>query len=249
MKIILTITRKELSYFAESPVVYAMTICTLLISGLNLFSTIQNAAYYNLSNPVKYIPTIQSIISPILTLLIVTIPALTMRAFSEENRSGTLELLMTLPITDPQLVIGKWLGAFTLTIVILISTLVFPLILLFITKPGIDVGLLISNYLGLFLFSGGICAIGVSISTFFRNQLASFFSSLTIVLLFWFIVSPADSMGDFGSILKYLDMRNHFFSTFYQGIIDVKDMVYFLSITLLFIVIGILALDSKRWNG
>ncbi len=156
---------------------------------------------------------------------------------------------MTMPITDIQLVVGKWLGAFILTLIILISTLVFPLILLIITKPGIDVGLLTSIYLGLLLFSGGICAIGVSISTFFRNQLASFFTSLTIVLLFWFISSPADSMGSFGSILKYLDMRNHFFSTFYQGIIDVKDLVYFLSIALVFMVIGILALDSKRWNG
>jgi len=118
-----------------------------------------------------------------------------------------------------------------------------------LVKPGIDQGLLVSGYLGLILLLGSILAIGVFTSSLFSNQIAAFFVCLGILLILWLIGYPAQAMGGpSGGLLGYLDMSSHFYNTFYEGIIDLKDVIYFISIIVLSLFLGSMTIESRRWR-
>ncbi len=244
MRNIWTITRRELKLYFTSPVAYLVMLVTLLILGWLLYVNIL-AAYMQQYPP----PTIQVIIGPMVTIFLFSVPALTMRTLAEENRSGTLELLMTSPIRDWELIIGKWLGGLLFYGVILAATGVFAIELNLIVTPGIDQGLLISNYIGLVLLTALLLAIGVFASSLFSNQIAAFFSALGILLIFWLIGLPAQAMGTLnGGLLSYLDIGNHFYTSFYLGVVDLKDVMFYLSGIALFLFLGKAAIEIRRWR-
>lgn len=249
MRNIIAIIRKEFFHFSVSPIAYAVTFFLMLIMGLHFFSIIKNSTTYNLQHSETYTPSAQVFAIPLITLLFVTIPALTMRSFSEENRSGTLELILTKPITDLQLVIGKWLSICFAILLLLTLMLAFPLLLSLITIQGIDWGLTLAIFLGIALISIASSAIGVTISIFFKNQIVSFLITLLIILIFWYIGSISRSTNPLFTFLKILDIQGHFFPTFYQGLVYIKDLIFFLSLTFLFLTFGVLKLDLKRWKG
>jgi ABC-2 type transport system permease protein len=118
-----------------------------------------------------------------------------------------------------------------------------------LVKPGLDQGLVVTGYLGLTLLCAAFVAIGIAASSVFSNQIAAFFTALGVLLLFWMISYPAQAMGATGGeLLRYLDLSEHFFSTFYQGIIELKDVVYLLSVTFLALFIGSISLEIRRWR-
>jgi ABC-2 type transport system permease protein len=108
---------------------------------------------------------------------------------------------------------------------------------------------LVTSYLGLALICASFAAIGVAVSSFFTNQIVSFFITLGVLLALWMIGFPVEAGGGSGgSILKYLDLGSHFFDTFYVGVIDLKDVVYFLSLTILALFLGTTSIESRRWR-
>lgn len=244
MRNIWIVARREVKNYFISPVAYIVLFVTLLISGLIFYVNVV-AAYMGQYNP----PNIQVITAPIVTIFLFSVPALTMRTISDEIRTGTMELLMTSPIRDWELIIGKWFGAMLFYFVLLASTWAFAIQLHLITTPGIDQGLLVSNYLGLILLTGLFISIGVFASSLFGNQIAAFFAGLGILLFFWLIGLPSQVMGAFGSeVLGYLDIGNHFYNSFYSGVIDLKDVVFYLTGISLFLFLGKAALEIRRWR-
>jgi ABC-2 type transport system permease protein len=183
------------------------------------------------------------------TLLLFTTPAITMRTLAEEQKNGTLEILLTAPVRDWEVVIGKWLGGMMFILVLLLITWFFPIVLNQVIQPGIDQGLMAAGYLGLVLLAGAFMAVGVMTSSFFSNQIAAFFASLGILLVLWMISYPSQAMGATGGeLLRYLDLSEHYFGNFFRGVIDLKDIVYYVSITALALFLGSVSVETRRWR-
>jgi ABC-2 type transport system permease protein len=196
----------------------------------------------------SYAPTIQMIISPMVTLLLFTMPAITMRLLAEEARMGTLELLLTAPIKDWELVIGKWLGGFLFMVTLLAITWIFPIALNFMVEPGIDQGPLVTGYLGLILMVASLVGLGVGISSLFTNQIAAFFISLAVVLMFWLVSPSSSTAGGLGTeIMNYLNFIDHYLN-FYRGIIDLSDVIYYVSLTAIGLFLGTVSIEIRRWR-
>jgi ABC-2 type transport system permease protein len=243
MSSIFLIARKELKQSFVSPVAYVIALFIFLVIGIIFWGNIQAGANQQSA------PSIQVIISPLVTILLFTTPAITMRALAEEAKTGTLETLLTAPVRDWEVVVGKWLGGMYFILIILGLSWIYPIILNNIVSPGIDQGLLVTNYLGLILLLGSFLAIGVAVSSLFSNQIAAFFLTLAILLVLWIIGYPASLMGPWaGDILRYFDLSSHFYNSFYNGVIDLKDITYFMSIIVIGLVLGSVSIETRRWR-
>lgn len=247
MRNIWTIAKREYKLFFVSPVAYVVAFLFLIWIGrifyLNVKQSIEYAMYYS-----SYVPSASVVISPMILILIFTMPAITMRLLAEEQRSGTIELLLTSPVRDWDVVVGKWLGAFLYMLTLLAITWLFPFVLNLLIEPGIDQGLLISGYLGVILLIASLLAIGVAISALFTNQIVAFFVGLGIALVL-ILVQPSSSgsVGTWSDILTFMNYLEHF-NNFYNGVIDLKDVVYYLSITAFGLFAGSMFVQSRRWR-
>jgi ABC-2 type transport system permease protein len=246
MRNIWTIARREYKLYFISPVAYVVAFLFMIILGWFFYSGMRSAILQATYQAIA--PTVQVIISPMVTLLLFTMPAITMRLLAEEARMGTLELLLTAPIKDWELVIGKWLGGFLFMLTLLAITWIFPIALNFMVEPGIDQGPLVTGYLGLILMVASLVGLGVGISSLFTNQIAAFFVSLAVVLLFW-LVSPSSSAeaGLGTEIMNYLNFIDHYLN-FYRGIIDLSDVIYYVSLTALGLFLGTVSIEIRRWR-
>lgn len=243
MRNIWTIAKREFNVYFISPVAYVVAFIILVILGIIFYTNILAGTMQ------QYTPSIQIVVGPLVTLLLFSTPALTMRTLAEEQRSGTMELLLTAPVRDWELVVGKWLGSFMFDLLLIAITGLYPLILNRLVTPGLDGGLVFTSYLGLILLVGTIIAIGVAVSSLFANQIAAFFATLGILLIFWMISYPAQVMGASGSnLLTYLDLSQHFYNSFYIGLIEVKDILYYLSFIALSLFLGTVSVETRRWR-
>jgi ABC-2 type transport system permease protein len=248
MRNIWIIAKREYKMYFISPVAYAVAFLFLIIMGWFFFSGMLEAIAYSAYQ--SYAPTVQMVVGPMVTLILFTMPAITMGTLAREQSMGTMELLLTSPIRDAELVIGKWLGSFLFMLTLLAITLVYPIALNFMIDPGIDQGLMITGYLGLALMIGSLLAIGVAISALFSNQIVVFVVNLAFILLIWLIrsVSPAGTASGLGyEILQNINFIDHYLD-FYRGTISLKDLVYYLSLTSLALVLGTVFLESRRWR-
>ncbi|MEJ2304635.1 MAG: ABC transporter permease subunit, partial [Anaerolineales bacterium] len=143
MRNIWTIARREYKLYFSTPAAYMVAFMILLVLGVIFYANLTAAALQQSA------PTVETIIGPFITLLLFGTPAITMRLIAEEQRMGTIELLLTAPVRDYEMVLGKWLGGFLFMLTLIAVTLVFPLILNAMVDPGIDQGPLLSGYLGL----------------------------------------------------------------------------------------------------
>lgn len=243
MRNVWTIAKREFNLYIISPIAYVVAFIIMLIIGL-IFYVNMLVAVVN-----QFPPTVQFIISPLVTLFLFTTPAVTMRTIADEQRMGTMETLLTAPVRDWELVVGKWLGALLFYLAVIALTLIFPIVLNFFVKPGIDQGLMVSGYLGVFLLVSAFVAIGVFASSLFSNQIAAFFTAIGILLVLWMIAYPNRVLpSDGGQILAYLDLSEHFYPTFLRGIIELKDIVYYLSVTVLALFLGTMSVETRRWR-
>lgn len=260
MRNIWTIAKREYDHYFITPIAYIVAFMILLTVGIifaiNLYYYIQNAF-----QSFGATPDISSITGSFGFLLVLSIPAITMRLLADEARMGTLELLLTAPIRDFELVAGKWLGGFLFILSILAVTLIYPIILNGIAigsvtilpplvSPGIDRQLMLSSYLGVILVSASFLALGVGISAIFTNQVAAFFVTLiTFIFLWWLIGFPASVLqGTAGQVFQYLDMKTHFYNSLNAGIIKLSDLVYFFSLIALGLFTGTTAVEVRRWR-
>ncbi len=247
MRNIWTIAKREYKIYFSSPLAYIVMLIILSVIGwifaLNLISLTNNP--FGMGQA----PDISIVIGPMAFMLVFTVPALTMRLLADEQRMGTLELMLTAPIRDWELVVGKWLGSFLFVLTLIGFTLVYPLILHNLTTPGIDQQLMLSGYLGIILVAAAFLAIGVSISAMFQNQFAAFFLAMGILVILWFLIGiPANLLSSGAEFFKYLDMNTRFYDSLSRGIINLSDIVYFLSVTSLGLFIGTAAIEIRRWR-
>jgi ABC-2 type transport system permease protein len=175
------------------------------------------------------------------------VPVLTMRTFAEEKRSGTMELLLTAPITDAQIVMGKFLAAVSFYVVMLACSLVHVLFLYIYGNP--DTGPILSGYLGLFLLGMAFIALGMFISSLTENQLVAAVVRNTVGTMFVIIGNASEVVGEtVGSVFAYISMATHF-QDFQKGVVDSRDVVYFVSFAAFFVFLTIRSVESLRWRG
>lgn len=247
MRNIWTIAKREFNNYFMSPV--AFTIAFLILAILGIIFVLNLLSYA--SNPFisAEAPDTRIVTGPLAFMLVLSLPAITMKLISEEVKMGTIELIMTTPIRNHELIIGKWLGAFLFILVIIALTLIFPIILNQLINPGIDRLLMFSGYIGLVLASSALLGLGVGISAIFSNQIAAFFCTLvTFIFVWWLIGAPASILPEGGEIFAYLDMSSQVYNFFNQGVITLSSVIYFLSITCFGILVGSTAVEIRRWQ-
>jgi ABC-2 type transport system permease protein len=243
MRNILAVAGKELRAYFHSPIAYLVMALFAVLCGFFFYNytaafvvqTFRMMATGQMSPNVsinEYIirPLFEGVLTVVLLLLI---PLLTMRLFAEEKRSGTIELLLTSPLTDLQIILGKFLGALALyTVLMLLGFLYIGLLFLYgnpNAKP------LLGDALGLFLFGGALLSLGMWISTFTKNQIiAGVVAFALFLLLYVFDWVNAYSSSTAGRVMSYMALTTHF-DNFAKGVIDSSDVVYYLSV----IVMGI----------
>ena len=247
MRNIWTIAKREYDHYFISPIAYVVAFTILLVLGiifaLIIYSSAQGAVYGS-------VPDISPITGSFAFLLVLATPALTMRLLADENRMGTMELMLTAPVRDSELVIGKWLGGVLFVLTVIAVTLIFPIVMNSLVKPGIDQGAMITAYLSLILVAASFLAIGVGISALFTNQVAAFFvTMIALVGLWWLLGFPADYIQnvDAANVFRYLDLQTHYYSLG-EGKIVLADIVYFLSLIAVGLFTGTMAVETRRWR-
>jgi ABC-2 type transport system permease protein len=246
MRNIWTIARREYRHYFTSPIAYIAALLTLLLVGIIFVVNI----YYLTYNSSTSAPDVSMIISPLAIVFLFAAPALTMRLLADEQRMGTLELLLTTPIKDGELVVGKWLGAFLFMLSVIATTLVYTIVLNKLTTPGIDQGVMLSAYIAIILLSAVFLAIGTAMSSFFSNQFAAFFATLAVLMILWWLMSlptyiiQNDSVNN---ILKYLDLNSHF-SSMLAGTMSLSDIIFPVSLTALGLFLSMIAVEIRRWK-
>jgi ABC-2 type transport system permease protein len=190
---------------------------------------------------------VRPLLSNASVLILFLLPMVTMRTYSEEKRSGTIELLLTSPLTDLEIILGKFIGAIGLYAGMLLVTIVYVAILFFYGNP--EWKPVISGYLGLLLLGSCFIAMGLFISSLTKNQMVAGAASFIVFLFFWIINWFADSAGPtVGSILSYLSITEHF-DDFGKGIIDTKHIIFYLSFISFGLFLTLKSVDSERWRG
>jgi ABC-2 type transport system permease protein len=180
-------------------------------------------------------------------IILFVMPMITMRTYSEEKRSGTIELLLTSPVTDLEIIIGKFLGALALYAAMLIVTMIYIAILFRIGNP--EWRPIIAGYLGLLLMGGCFLSVGLFISSLTKNQIVAGFLTFATFLMFWIINWMGESSGPTTrDVLNYLSITEHF-DDFSRGIIDTKHLVYYLSFITFGLFLTAKSVDSERWRG
>ena len=245
MRNIWTIAKREYTNYFNGPLAYLLILVIFIIIGsvfaYFVWSTTSNAFF---AQPID--PTFASNWWPI--ILFFCIPALTMRLIADESRTGTLELLLTAPIRDWELVIGKWLGSFLFMLTAIIFTLIFPILINGMTDPGIDIVRTASSYFGLILIVASLLGIGVGISALFTNQFAAFFATFGAVFFIWVLIGIPDYVLPGGAkVFAYLNMSSHY-QAFNTGNLNLVDIIYFVSVTALGLFIANIAIEYRRWQ-
>ena len=238
-----TLFKKEINGFLNSLIGYIVMIVFLLMTGLFLwvFPLEFNILDFGFDG--------LFIMAPFVFLFL--IPAITMRSFADEKKSGTLELLMTQPLTDLQVIMAKYFAGIVLVIISLLPTLVYygSVYMLGLPAGNLDSGSIWGSYLGLLFLGASFVAIGIFASTLTDNQIVSFILAVFICFFlymgFEFIYNFVVS-GKTGLIIESLGLNAHY-SSMSRGVIDSRDLIYFLSVTALFVLLTKLSLESRKW--
>ncbi len=249
------IARKELKSYFASPIAYLLIAFFALIFGFGFFTATRDFIRYGFQAQMmgRAMPMNinEQIIRPLLgfasTVALFVIPMITMRLFAEEKRSGTIELLMTSPVRDIEIILGKWIASLMLYTSILAMSAANFAILFVYGQP--DWRPVLVGYLGLLLQGGTLLAIGAFISTTTRNQIiaggVTFFVCLLLWLLSWF--TAFDATG-WAQVVNYLSIVTHF-DSFAKGVLDTRDVVFYLSMIFFALFITSRSMESLRWRA
>jgi ABC-2 type transport system permease protein len=233
---ILVLAKKEFRSYFDSPVAYVVIALFLLIAGWQ-FST---SLFLNNTADLRTLFSMQRFI------LLFFVPALSMRLISEEKRLGTIELLMTLPIKDWQLVLGKFLAAYLLVAITILLTLIHYVTISILGQP--DLGAAVGGYLGIILIVGVYLSIGIFTSSLTQNQIVAFIVSFVIIFVLFILRSVIVFFPGFiASILEYLSIDYHF-NNIARGVIDSRDIIYYFSMMFLFLFLTVQSLESRKWK-
>jgi len=255
MSNILAIANKELKSYFASPIAYIVIGFFALLYGyffvaiLSIFvrQSLQMGQFGGGGAMNVNQQLIRPLLQNMLVLNLFMLPAITMRTYAEEKRSGTIELLLTSPVTDFQIVMGKFLGAMMLYTVMLAVSLIHLAVLYFFGRP--EWKPILTAYIGLFLFGGCFIAVGLFISTLTRSQIVAFMTTFAVFLLLWVITWIGSLVGPTGERLTgYLSIVDHF-EDFGKGVIDTTHVIYYLSVITFGLFLTAKSVDSERWRG
>ncbi len=232
------IAGKEFRSHLTSPMAYVVVGIFLLLTGFFFTNYLTSTSLADTS--------IRGFVEPGAVLLLLFAAVLTMRLMAEEKKLGTWELLLTAPVRDTEVVLGKFLGTLGILAAMLVLTMYYPLLLLIFGDP--DIGPIITSYIGLFLLGSAALAIGLFASSLTANQIVAAVVSGAILFALWFVgmaasyVSPA-----IGRLISYVSLSTYF-PSFIVGVIDTRAVVFYLSVTALFLFLTIRSLETGRWN-
>jgi len=237
MKSILTIAKQELKSYFDSLMAYILLVLFLGFSGF--FTWVYGNDIFFIQQA-----SLQVFFQVAYLTLFFSIPLLTMRSIAEETRSGTIELMLTKPITHEQIVWGKYLGLLFLVIIALVLTL--PYYFTVANIGNVDHGAIISGYFGLLFMSSAYIAIGLFASSLSNNQIVSALIALIIGVFFHILFGllAGNFSGALGKLFYYLSMNTHF-ESITRGVIDTKDLIYFASLTYAGVFLAEKSLQSK----
>ncbi|MCH9001333.1 MAG: ABC transporter permease subunit [Planctomycetes bacterium] len=239
MRNVVTMAQHEIGAYFLSPIAYAVSAIFLFTAGLAFgLGTVTQGGEASMRGLFDFW---------IILILAFVLPMLTMRLMSEELRSGTIETLMTAPITEAEVVVGKFLGAFAFFVILLASLLVFPIML---GRYGsLDLGLLTCHYIGLLLLGALYISVGLFFSTMTKHQVISVLASFTLLALMTFAshALAQQTEGWIKVLLQQLSIRTHF-QDFVRGTLDLNHLVFFVTTTAFFLFISVKTLETRRWQ-
>ena len=245
MSPMLIIAKREFRSYFDSPIAYIVICLSFFALGLMFFFL--NGGFWQLDRA----SVSRLFESAPMGLSFLVVPVVTMRLLAEERRSGTLEMLITLPVKDSDVVLGKYLGALGLVLILVLSTLAYPLVMFkwpWNLGP-LDGGPVASGYLGMVLFSCAAVAIGLLISALTDSQAVAFFITFFVLGALWLfgdLASKASDYPTFAAVLNYVSFQSRL-SNFWRGLVDSRDVVFFLSVTLLSLMVAFRALERRKW--
>ncbi len=238
--------KKEINSFLNSLIGYIVIAVFLLTIGLFMWVfpgefNIMDSGYANIDSLFSITPWVYMLL----------VPAVTMRLFSEEKKTGTIELLLTRPITEMQVVVAKYLSGVILVLISLLPTIVYCLTIYSVSFPAgnIDTGSIIGSYVGLLLLGAGFVAIGLFASSISDNQVVSFIIAFFLCLVCYSGFEMASSISTIpylSNILFNLGIHAHYISMS-RGVIDTRDLVYFLSMIFIFLFSTRTVIESRKW--
>ena len=256
MNNILAIAHKELKSYFSTPIAYVVIGFFALLFGYFFYAMLvifnqQSAQFGGAEGGAVDIN--QQLIRPLFlnasVILLFVLPLITMRTYSEEKRSGTIELLLTSPVTDVEIILGKFLGAMALYAAMLAITVIHMLVLFSYANPKPEWTVPVIGYIGLLLMGGCFISVGLLISSMTKNQIVSGMVTFAVFLLLWVINWIASFTGPTTqSVLNYLSITDHF-DDFTRGILDTKHLIYYFSVMSFGLFLTSRSVDTERWKG
>ena len=238
MRNLATLTKRELVAYFLSPMAYIILTVFILLSGYLFFEIISRIRQAEMTGLIGFMGW----------LLLSVSPMLTMRLFADEFQSGTIETLMTAPVTTLEVVLSKYLASLMFLLVMIAPTMLYAAILFHYAEP--DPGPIVAGYFGLFLLGGFYLAVGMVASACVRTQVSAAIVTF-IVLLTLFILGSLvgrDAVDPLSKALRYISFYDHFFEDFTKGVVDTRHVVYFLTMSLFCIFLTTVVVTVRRWR-
>ena len=251
--------RKEMGHYFVSPIAYIFIGLFLFLSAyfFNYFlsAMIQQASMMAMQGmrfgapPEVDVPgqVMRAFFGLLSTLILFFTPILTMGVYAEERKRGTMELLMTSPVTETQIVLGKFLASLTLFALMLLPTASYLVFMCLRSAPMPPWRMLLAGYAGVLLLGGSLLALGTFISSLTENQLIAAVLTFAAFLFVWVLDLGSNASGGIGAVVQYLSVIRHY-DDFTRGIIDTSALIYYFGFIALFIFLTVRSIDSMRWR-
>ena len=242
----LAVFKKEIRYFFSSLIGPIVLVLFLLINSLFLWTYAPNQ-YMNILS--SGFASLEPLFSLAPWMYLILIPAMTMRAFSEEKANGTIELLLTRPLSEFQIISGKLFAYLVLLLLTLIPTFIYYSSIDYLSHGTIDRGATIGSYIGLLLLGASFISIGLFASVITKSQIISLLISILFCLLFYFgfsLIGNAINDTSFSVIIQQFGIEEHYYSIS-RGLVDMRDLIYYFCLITLFTLLTKVALVSRKW--
>ncbi len=238
------IFKREMRQYFTSPIAYLVAFALLFMAGMVFMIDLRQR------NGVA--PADGTMILGFFAFIMIFLaPLLTMRLMAEESREGTIELLLTMPIRDAEIVLGKFLGAWAYYSLLLLSTIVYQIVMLTFSTP--DIGAVIAAYIGIWLYGGSVIAVGMLFSALTENQIIAGFLSMAVLFLLWLADSVGalfDNIGvEAARFVRALSLRAHHSTSFLLGIFRLEDVFFYVGLMAVMLFITTQIVAARRWRG
>jgi ABC-2 type transport system permease protein len=237
----LIVFRREVGQYLTSPFAYLIAAAVLLLTGILFNRDLSVAMTIRAADP-ALVPAVLSF------AMIFFAPLLTMRLFAEERREGTLELLLTAPVSEGSIVFGKFLGAWFYFSVLLALTFLYQFVLFAITQP--DLGHAVCAYIGIWLYGGATLAVGMFFSALTESQIIAAFLSMVMLMILWLGDQAGDLIAniDVARVARTLSLQGHFSTSFATGLLRAEDVAFFAGVIAVMLFVTIRVIESNRWR-